>query len=137
MMIRTCAAALIAGLASHAEAQRIVTRAEALGIAGPGPVHVTALHADTLCSSYLIRVDSLVPLHLHRHHTEHVVVLDGEGVMTLGDSTRTVRAGDTVIIPRNTPHAVRVTGGTPLRVVSIQSPRFDGSDRVPLPASKR
>jgi mannose-6-phosphate isomerase-like protein (cupin superfamily) len=118
-------------------AQRILTRTEALAVAGPGPVHVTALHADSLCSSFLIRVDSVVAPHLHRFHTEHVVVLEGEGEMLLGDTVRTLRAGDTVVIPRNTPHAVKVTSAVPLRVISVQSPRFDGSDRVPLDTPNR
>jgi mannose-6-phosphate isomerase-like protein (cupin superfamily) len=118
-------------------AQRILTRAEALAVTGPGPVHVTALHADSLCSSFLIRVDSAVAPHLHRFHTEHVVVLEGEGEMLLGDTVRTLRAGDTVVIPRNTPHAVKVTSGVPLRVISVQAPRFDGTDRVPLDMPNR
>lgn len=118
-------------------AQRILTTAEAAAIAGPGPVHVTALHADSLCSSYLIRVDTEVPLHLHRAHTEHVMVLEGEGLMTLGDTVRSIRAGDIVIIPRNTPHAVKVQGDVPLRVISVQAPRFDGTDRVPVTPTNR
>lgn len=118
-------------------AQRILTAAEAAAIAGPGPVHVTALHADSLCSSYLIRVDTEVPLHMHRAHTEHVMVLEGEGLMTLGDTVRSIRVGDIVIIPRNTPHAVKVHGHLPLRVISVQAPRFDGADRVLLTKSNR
>lgn len=118
-------------------AQRILSHAEALAITGPGPVHVTALHADSLCSSFLIRVDSAVAPHLHRYHTEHVVVLEGEGEMLLGDSVRTVKAGDTVVIPRNTPHAVKVLGYGPLRVISVQAPRFDGTDRVPVQVPSR
>lgn len=117
--------------------QRVLTTAEAAAIAGPGPVHVTALHADSLCSSYLIRVDTEVPLHLHRAHTEHVMVLEGEGLMTLGDTVRVIKAGDIVIIPRNTPHAVKVQGHIPLRAISVQAPRFDGTDRVPLTKPKR
>lgn len=129
--------ALLCGTALPCTAQRVLTHAEALTIAGPGPIHVTTLHSDSLCSSFLIRVDSAVAPHLHRFHTEHVVVLEGEGTMLLGDSVRTVRAGDAVIIPRNTPHAVKVLGNGPLRVISVQAPRFDGTDRVPLDAPKR
>ena len=129
--------ALLCCTALPCAAQRILSQAEALAVAGPGPIHVTALHSDSLCSSFLIRVDSAVAPHFHRFHTEHVVVLEGEGRMLLGDSVRTIRAGDTVIIPRNTAHAVTVTGNGPLRVISVQAPRFDGTDRVPVVAPTR
>ncbi len=100
-------------------------------------VQVHPLHSDSLCSSFLICVNTEVPLHLHRVHTEHAMVLEGEGRMTLGDSTFTVHAGDVLVIPRNTPHAVVRQGPVPLKVVSVQAPHFDGSDRVPLTPSIR
>ena len=136
-MMRHLAIALLCCTSLPCMAQRILSRTEALAITGPGPIHLTALHTDSLCSSFLIRVDSAVAPHMHRHHTEHVVVLEGEGEMLLGDSVRTVKAGDTVVIPRNTPHAVKVLGTGPLRVISVQAPRFDGTDRVPVQAPSR
>ncbi|HRH39186.1 MAG TPA: cupin domain-containing protein, partial [Flavobacteriales bacterium] len=68
--------------------------------------------------------------HFHQHHTEHVVVLEGTAVMTLGDSTFTIAAGSTIAIPMGTVHAVTTTSNVPLRVISVQSPQFDGTDRV-------
>lgn len=99
---------------------------------GATAVHVTPLHSDSLASSFLICVDSEVNAHFHRAHTEHVFVLEGTATLRLGDAERTIKAGDTVIIPAGTVHAVRVTGEAPLRVISVQSPRYDGSDRVPV-----
>lgn len=98
---------------------------------GPGN-EVRPLHSDSLASSFLICVPKEVKAHYHAAHTEHVVVLDGEGEMLLGDSLFTIRKGDTIAIPRGTVHAARTTSVDPLRVISIQSPRFDGSDRVPV-----
>lgn len=97
-----------------------------------GSVHVAPLYSDSTCSSFLICIDTEVRRHLHRFHTEHVHVLDGEGSMHLGDVQRTIRSGDVIVIPPGTPHSVKVTGDAPLRVVSVQSPHFDGSDRVIL-----
>ena len=65
-----------------------------------------------------------------RHlHTEQVYVLEGGGSMTLGDSTFSIKAGDLILIPMGTPHSVITTTDVPLKVVSIQSPKFDG-DRI-------
>ena len=97
-----------------------------------GAVHVTPLHSDSTSSSFLICIDTMVPLHVHRTHTEHVFVLDGEAEMLLGDRSRTVRSGDVIVIPMGTPHAVTVTSKSPLRIISVQAPFFDGSDRVLL-----
>lgn len=113
-----------------ASAQHIIDIAEQRCAEGDGPVHVTPLHSDSACSSFLICIDKEVRPHLHRAHTEHVFVLDGEATMRLGDSTRVIHAGETIIIPPGTPHAVQVNGGAPLRVISVQSPFFDGTDRV-------
>ena len=93
-------------------------------------VQVTAVFSDSLSSSFHICIPREVKPHLHRFHTEHVMVLEGEGSMLLGDSTFTIAAGSFVIIPMGTPHAVRTTSAIPLRVLSVQAPFFDGSDRV-------
>lgn len=90
------------------------------------------LHHDSLSSSFIICIPSEVAPHYHAAHTEHVTVLSGTGEMLLGDSTFTIAPGDVMVIPMRTPHGVRTTSTAPLRVLSVQSPRFDGSDRVPL-----
>lgn len=110
-------------------AQRTVTVADA--ICDPaGMTKVVPLHSDSACSSFLICVPSGVPPHFHAHHTEHVSVLAGEGTMRLGDSTFTVAAGTSIVIPKGTVHAVVTTSSDPLRVISVQAPYFDGTDRV-------
>lgn len=97
---------------------------------GNGPVRSTTLHSDSSCTSFLICIDKGVRPHLHRTHTEHVFVIDGTAEMTLGDSTRTVKPGDVILIPPGTPHGAIVTSDKPLRVISVQAPFFDGTDRV-------
>lgn len=94
-----------------------------------GAVKVTPLHSDSLASSFLICIHTAVKPHVHRVHTEHVTVLEGTGDMTLGAMTRAVKPGDVIVIPAGTVHSVVVTGDDPLRVLSVQAPFFDGSDR--------
>lgn len=117
-------------LSASAIGQRVISNGDRTCATGAGDVHVTALHSDSLCSSFLICIDTEVKPHVHVYHTEHVFVLDGEGLMRTGDVERTVKSGDVIIIPAGTVHAVKVIGTSPLRVVSVQSPRFDGTDRV-------
>lgn len=95
-------------------------------------VYSRPLYSDSLCSSFVIFIKKEVKLHKHLHHTEHVTVLDGEATMTLGDKVFTVKRGDFIFIPKNTPHKVVTTSQTPLKVISLQAPYFDGTDRVLL-----
>lgn len=93
-------------------------------------VYNKALFSDSLASSFVIIIKKEVRLHKHLHHSEHVVVLEGKGQMTLGIKGFEIKKGDVVFIPKNTTHAVVSTGDVPLKVLSIQSPKFDGKDRI-------
>lgn len=94
-------------------------------------VHVVKLSGDSLQSSFVIWVKQNVKEHFHQQHSESVYVLEGEGMMSLGDQLFLIRAGDYVFIPKGTPHSVtQIMGDVPLKVISIQAPVFDGTDRV-------
>ncbi len=88
------------------------------------------LYSDSLVTTFEIWVKKEVPLHKHAFHTEQVIVLEGEGNMRLGDEWKVIKPGDLIIIPQGTLHQVMVTSSIPLKVLSIQAPEFDGSDRV-------
>ncbi len=92
-------------------------------------VNALALYSDKDVTSVVIYIKKGVKLHVHREHTEQVIVLSGKGVMTLGNETIPIRKGDYIIIPKGVPHAVRVKGRKPLKVISIQAPQFKGKDR--------
>ena len=84
---------------------------------------------DSLHSTFIIWVKNEVPSHYHATHTEVVNVVSGSGNMTLGDRVFQIHPGDLIVIPMGETHAVVTTSEEPLKVVSIQTPRFDG-DRV-------
>lgn len=67
---------------------------------------------------------------LHRHPaTEELYhILDGQGRMTLGIETFEVAAGDTVLIPPGTPHAIANTGQGPLRLLCCCAPAYSHED---------
>jgi mannose-6-phosphate isomerase-like protein (cupin superfamily) len=93
-------------------------------------IYNKALFGDSLASSFVIVIKKEVRIHKHITHSEHVVVLEGKGQMTLGSQGFSIKKGDVIFIPKNTLHSVVSMGEQPLKVLSIQSPKFDGKDRV-------
>lgn len=92
-------------------------------------VHVVKVASDSLSTTFIIFIKKEVKLHKHNTHTENVIVLEGEGEMRLGDKKFKIKKGDHIFIPKETPHAVVVKSKKPMKVLSIQSPQFDGTDR--------
>lgn len=131
-MWRSTALILFLAIVRSAGAQPIVGSGEPPCATTDSTNSVRTLYTDSLCSSFLICIPHHVAAHYHRHHTEHVFVLDGTGEMLLGDSLFRISPGQSVVVPKGTTHAVRTTSPSPLRVISVQSPQFDGSDRIPI-----
>lgn len=93
-------------------------------------IYSRTIASDSLSSSFVIFIKKEVKKHKHATHTENVYILDGEGEMLLGDKTFKVKKGDIIFIPMNTVHSLKVTSSIPVKVLSVQSPRFDGKDRI-------
>lgn len=93
-------------------------------------IHVMKMCSDEDISSFIIWIKKEVKLHHHEKHTENVYILEGEGDMKLGDNTLKIKKGDWIFIPRKTNHSVIVTSETPMKVLSLQAPEFNGEDRV-------
>jgi mannose-6-phosphate isomerase-like protein (cupin superfamily) len=98
--------------------------------AGFDNIYSRPLYSDSLSSSFVIFIKKEVKEHKHAEHTENIVVLDGAAVMKKDGVSFKINKGDMVFIPKNTWHYVKVTSKTPLKVLSIQSPNFDGKDRI-------
>lgn len=81
-------------------------------------------------TSFVIWVKENVRLHKHEHHSENIYVLGGKGEMTINDEKFVIKKGDYFNIPKNTPHALKVLSSSPVKVLSIQSPKFEGKDRI-------
>lgn len=94
------------------------------------PVEVIQLASDANASQFLIFIRTGVAPHKHLTHSESLYVLSGAGEMQLGERRFAIGAGDFVQIPMGAVHGVNVTSAVPLKVLSIQAPEFDGTDRV-------
>lgn len=66
--------------------------------------------------------------HRHADSEEIYHITSGRGVMFLGDREFPVSTGDTVCISPGTPHKIRNTGKTPLRVLCCCSPAYSHDD---------
>jgi len=93
-------------------------------------VTIKKLHTDENSSYFVIWIKKDVASHKHADHSEGIIVLDGEGEMTIADKSFKVKQGDHFVIPENTFHSVKVTSKKPLKVVSVQAPQFSGKDRI-------
>lgn len=91
---------------------------------------VKNLYSDAKASYFVIWVKKGVKSHKHLKHTESIIVLDGEGEMTVGKKKFDIKQGDHFTIPENTFHSVIVTSKNPLKIVSLQTPEFFGKDRI-------
>jgi len=94
-------------------------------------IHVEKISEDSLSSVFLIWVKDTVATHKHEFHSESIYVHDGEGKLYLNEAQPVeIKKGDVLFIPKNTWHAVKVISDEPMRVMSVQSPRFNGEDRI-------
>ena len=58
-------------------------------------------------------------------------MIEGEGDMTIGDNTFCITSGSYVFVPKNVVDSVVVDESKGvMKVLSVQSPFFDGNDRV-------
>jgi quercetin dioxygenase-like cupin family protein len=97
------------------------------------PIATTLLHGDDDVTIQLVSLRAPVAMHRHLKSEEVVYLLSGEGVLRLGQGERTLRAGDLVVIPRDTPHAFTPTGSAPAVLLQTFVPHLIEGDRIPEP----
>jgi quercetin dioxygenase-like cupin family protein len=132
-------AAFLAGLCGA----RLVPAAAAQGVAGPAPVplviNLKDLADDAIAPAKPgvdVRSRTLLATpgatvsvqsgdvfkHYHRDSDEVQYVIEGTGTFWLGDTQRTVRPGDLIVIPRGTPHAGSIATSGRFRAIAIKTP---------------
>ena len=68
--------------------------------------------------------------YLHRHGESEEIyhITAGQGVMTLGDKSFEVTAGDSICIPPGTPHCVEHRSSLPLVILCCCAPAYSHED---------
>ena len=68
-----------------------------------------------------------IPMHVHHGEDEVFYVVSGQVEFTLADGATVAEAGATVFLPKGTPHAFRVVGDGPARMLVLLVPgRLEG-----------
>ena len=102
-----------------------------------GALSKLLVHPDSIGSRLLdhristYQPKAFVELHTHRYQEQVYHVLDGEGLVQLGDRKQVVRKHDVVFVPPGVEHALYNTGLTDLTFLVITTPV---SDDEPAPA---
>jgi mannose-6-phosphate isomerase-like protein (cupin superfamily) len=68
--------------------------------------------------------------HHHRQIEEIYYIIEGRGVMTVGDEQQDVAAGDAVYVPRGQRHTLCNTGAEPIKLLLVCGPAFFYEDEV-------
>ena len=97
--------------------------------------------ADTGGAYCLLEVSAApgisVPRHTHTREDESYYVLSGELEVVVGEQAFVLKAGDTLMAPRNIPHQLRNPGGTENHFLLIFSPsgfeEFVMATAIPAP----
>jgi quercetin dioxygenase-like cupin family protein len=77
----------------------------------PG-VHLRAIGGEqVLLCRVTYEPGKQVPRHSHEHTEQVMYILDGEVTMTIEDETRTLKAGDTVVVNRGLEHELHSERG--------------------------
>jgi len=79
-------------------------------------------------SAHLFQVRSRMRPHYHKEHSETVYLLEGSGILILGDRAYPVNEGTLLMIPRGVIHSYEAK--QPTSVLSIFDTPFDGADRI-------
>lgn len=87
------------------------------------PETMGSKHLDYRISMY--QPMAYVERHSHRFQEQVYHVLEGEGLMEIGDETQVVRRHDVVYLPPGVPHSISNTGLVDLVFIVVTSPVVD------------
>lgn len=65
---------------------------------------------------------SRTPIHVHAHDDETLYILEGAMQAIINGEERSLRAGDSIFLPRGIPHQLTNVSGTPARYLLLCTP---------------
>ena len=90
----------------------------------------TVLAGTETGSIELIRLDGMIPTHMHPKENHFVYVYKGRAKGTVGSVAAEVGPGQLVAIPAGVPHSFERIGDTPVEIILFSSPPFVQGDTV-------
>ncbi len=96
------------------------------------PYGTVRLAYDDLTSSFLLTIPTETKMHYHKNHSEHIMLIEGEGMVLMGYKTIKMKKNELIFITKGTPHKIINNGRNKLKVLSIQSPFYAGKDIIIL-----
>jgi mannose-1-phosphate guanylyltransferase/mannose-6-phosphate isomerase len=77
-----------------------------------------------------VKAGAALSLQLHRHRSEHWVVVSGEARVTNGDRQYDLRQNESTFIPPETRHRLENPGTEPLLLIEVQCGGYVGEDDI-------
>lgn len=96
-----------------------------------GALSKALVHPDTAGSRQLdYRISTYAPMayvarHQHKVQEQIYHVLEGEGLMEIGNETRVVRKHDVIFLPPGVPHSIQNSGLVNLTFIVVTTPVTD------------
>lgn len=78
----------------------------------------------------VVNPGGVLSLQRHQRRAEHWTVVSGEAVVQLNESVQQLGAGETVAIPRGTPHRLENQSASPLHMIEVQTGDYFGDDDI-------
>ena len=77
-----------------------------------------------------VNPDQALSLQMHRHRSEHWVVVSGEARVTKGDEVFTLRENQSAYVQKGETHRLENPGAIPLEIIEVQSGSYLGEDDI-------
>jgi mannose-1-phosphate guanylyltransferase/mannose-6-phosphate isomerase len=78
----------------------------------------------------VVRPGAQLSLQVHRHRSEHWVVVSGVALVTLGSEEKMVHETESIHVPVGTQHRLANPGKIPLRLIEVQTGSYLGEDDI-------
>jgi len=88
------------------------------------------LHRDAHNAAVLVQVREREPRHYHADSNITVFMLEGQGVLHVGNQSFDMTVGDSALVPRGAPHYFVNRGAAPAAALVIYAPPPGKNDRV-------
>lgn len=95
-----------------------------------GTYQVLSQHKQYQVKEIVVFPGQRLSLQRHQHRAEHWVIIQGTGIVTVGENNISVQAESTVFIDKMVTHRIANTGDRELRFIEVQTGTYFGEDDI-------